>query len=109
MKQTTTHYDPRTYQSAKKVQDYVRGEEPVYVPSYSNQQSAAAQASPPQHGQIPLPPEITVTDAGTGQPTKVEMPLGDNPTPVVQNDFTPVRTAEQRRFSAPHIEWEPTR
>ncbi|KIV77367.1 hypothetical protein, variant 1 [Exophiala sideris] len=107
--QETTKYDTRTYNSAKKVQDYVRGEEPLYVPSYSNQQSAPGHPSPPQHGQIPLPPQITVTDAGSGQPTQVEMPLGDSATPVVKNDFIPVPTLEQRRFSAPHTEWDPTR
>ncbi|KAI1622932.1 glycogenin glucosyltransferase [Exophiala viscosa] len=63
--QETTHYNTRTQQSSKKVQD--------------------------------------------GQPTNVEMPLGDSSTPVGQNDFTPVSTVEQRRFSAPHIEWDPTR
>lgn len=90
------------------MQDYVRGEEPVYVASYSGQQSAAG-PSPPQHGQIPLPRAITVTGPGSSQPATVELPLGDSITPVFQGDFTPVPTVEQRRFSAPHVDWEPSR
>ncbi|KAK7894377.1 glycogenin glucosyltransferase [Exophiala xenobiotica] len=105
-RQTITHYDPRTYASAKKVQDYVHGEQPIYAPSYS---SHAATGSPAQHGQIPLPSEITIPGSASGHPVKVEMPLGDAPTPAMRSDFAPVSTTQQRRFSAPHVEWEPMR
>ncbi|KAK6365675.1 hypothetical protein, variant 1 [Exophiala oligosperma] len=103
---TVTHYDTQTYTSTKKVQDYVRGEEPLYVPSYSSQQQ---QVPSPQQGQIPLPPEITIPGSNSHQTVKVEMPLGDAPTPAMRSDFAPIATAEQRRFSAPHVEWEPSR
>lgn len=105
-----TYYDSRTYASTKKVQDYVRGEEPMYVVDQSSQPQHLP--SPPHQGQIPLPPAITITDTGSGQtPTHhtVELPFGDAPTPVAPHHFAPVPTVEQRRFSAPHVEWEPAR
>ncbi|EXJ83870.1 hypothetical protein A1O1_07498 [Capronia coronata CBS 617.96] len=98
---TITRYDGRTYDSRKKVQDYVRGEEPLYV--------AQQQPSPPHQGQIPLPPQITISQSGSNKPASVELPLGDAPTPTVQGDFHPTPTVEQRRFSAPHVDWQPTR
>ncbi|KAL6243270.1 glycogenin glucosyltransferase [Rhinocladiella similis] len=101
-----TQYDTQTYTSTKKVQDYVRGEEPLYVPNYSSQPQ---QAPSPQQGQIPLPSEITIPGSDSHQAVKVEMPLGDAPTPAMRSDFAPVATVEQRRFSAPHVEWEPSR
>ena len=39
----------------------------------------------------------------------VELPFGDAPTPQAPQDFRPVPTAEQRRFSAPQAEWDPAR
>ncbi|RVX68260.1 hypothetical protein B0A52_07263 [Exophiala mesophila] len=108
-----TYYDSRTYASTKKVQDYVRGEEPLYVVDQSGQtQHHEPSPSPNHQGQIPLPPQITITDTGSGQaPTHhiVELPFGDAPTPVAPHHFAPVPTVEQRRFSAPHVEWEPAR
>ncbi|KIW51639.1 hypothetical protein, variant 1 [Exophiala xenobiotica] len=112
---TVTHYDPRTYASAKKVQDYVHGEEPIYAPSYSSQpiigstQALQGAGSPTQQGQIPLPSEITIPGSESSHPVEVEMPLGDAPPPAMRSDFAPVSTTEQRRFSAPHVEWEPMR
>ncbi|KIX09937.1 uncharacterized protein Z518_01018 [Rhinocladiella mackenziei CBS 650.93] len=114
-----TYYDTRTYQSTKRVQDYVRGEEPLYVASYPSQESATAptpvppprqEPSPPQQGQIPPPPsEMTMSDLEQNKPTTVELPLGDVPTPTAQGDSHPVPTVEPGQFSAPHIEWEPAR
>jgi len=116
--QEVAYYPPRPYQAQPpqrtKVQEYVRGEEPLYIASHPSQSAPAAQRppSPPQQGQIPLPPEITVTDPTQGHlqaAQTVELPLGDAPTPVAQQDFTPLPTVEQRRFSAPHVDWEPAR
>ncbi|KAK5046214.1 hypothetical protein LTR84_008357 [Exophiala bonariae] len=109
-----SYYNPQTYESRTKVQDFVRGEEPLYVSSLPSQPAPPDQRvpSPPQQGQIPLPPEIVITDPSQGhlQPAQtVELPLGDAPTPVVRQDFTPVPTVQQRRFSAPHVDWEPAR
>ncbi|KIW97301.1 uncharacterized protein Z519_02693 [Cladophialophora bantiana CBS 173.52] len=173
---TVTYYDAQTFDSTKKVQDYVRGEEPLYVVGYSSQHPAAGPAPQPQHeyhyppeqhyhqehrphddghqhwlqpqhehqhthqqyqdqkqpyhghhqqeqhhhreghqyppsehtGQIPQPPEIQV-HSQSGQTTSTELPLGDAPTPKATSDFRPVPTVEQRRFSAPHVEWDPAR
>lgn len=112
--QEVSYYHPQSYESQTKVQDYVRGEEPLYIPSQHSQPAPISHQhpSPPQQGQIPLPPEITVTDPSQShlQPAQtVELPLGDAPTPVAQQHFTPVPTVEQRRFSAPHVDWEPAR
>lgn len=118
-----TYYDPQTYKSTRSVQDYVRGEEPLYAVNYSGQEAAPPQhehhgeqqhhgqhqTSPSNQGQIPLPPEITVTDPESNQQVTVELPLGDAPTPRAPSDFRPVPTVEQRRFSAPHADWDPAR
>ncbi|KIX96851.1 uncharacterized protein Z520_07571 [Fonsecaea multimorphosa CBS 102226] len=152
---TATYYDAQTFDSSKKVQDYVRGEEPLYVVGYSSGQSGPGPIPQPQHeyhhpseqhhqhphhhghqqgqqhhheqhqqeqhnqhhhpaasehtGQIPLPPEIQLSHSQSGQTTSVELPLGDAPTPKAPSDFHPVPTVEQRRFSAPHAEWDPAR
>ncbi|OAP61227.1 hypothetical protein AYL99_03428 [Fonsecaea erecta] len=153
---TVTYYDAQTFDSSKKVQDYVRGEEPLYVVGYSSSQPGSGPVPQPQHqyhhpsephqyqepqhprhnenqqgqqhhqeqqhhhhhhhypaseqtGQIPLPPEIQVSHPQTGHTTSVELPLGDAPTPKAPSDFHPVPTVEQRRFSAPHAEWDPAR
>ncbi|EHY57073.1 glycogenin glucosyltransferase [Exophiala dermatitidis] len=113
-RKTTTRYDTRNYRSKKTVQDYVRGEEPLYVADWSHQGSAAGQGSQPQpssshQGQVPLPPEITISHSDSHQTTTMELPLGDAPTPTGRNDFNPTPTVEQRRFSAPQAEWQPTR
>ncbi|EXJ79903.1 hypothetical protein A1O3_08188 [Capronia epimyces CBS 606.96] len=97
-----THHDSRTYRSTKKVQDYVRGEEPFYIADWSRQESGSnphQQPSPPHQEQLPLPPHTEVSQSGSNQPVSVELPHRDAPTP----------TVEQRRFSAPHVGWEPTR
>ncbi|KIW27380.1 hypothetical protein, variant 1 [Cladophialophora immunda] len=150
---TVTYYDAQTFDSSKKVQDYVRGEEPLYVVGYSSHQPAPGPGPQPQQeyhrpseqhhheyqqgqqhqqhhhyqeqhhhqdqqhhhpasehtGQMPLPPEIQVHHSQPGQTTSVELPLGDAPTPKAASDFHPVPTVEQRRFSAPHAEWDPAR
>ncbi|KIW76054.1 hypothetical protein Z517_10799 [Fonsecaea pedrosoi CBS 271.37] len=155
---TVTYYDAQTFDSSKKVQDYVRGEEPLYVVGYSSQQPGPGPVSQPQHqyhyhpeqhhheqqqgqqhqydhhyqqqeqhqqhqhhehqhhhptsentGQIPLPPQIQVSQPASGHTTSIELPLGDAPTPKAASDFHPVPTVEQRRFSAPHAEWDPAR
>lgn len=111
--QQVSYYDTRTYESTKKVQDYVRGEEPLYIASHPSQHSQPQrQPSPPQQGQIPLPPQMTVTGSTSNPdsgPQTIELPFGDAPTPVGPQHFAPVPTVEQRRFSAPHTDWEPAR
>ncbi|KAJ9611543.1 glycogenin glucosyltransferase [Cladophialophora chaetospira] len=108
------YYDAKSFGNKRTVQDYVRGEEALYVVDHPPQQQAPAeqyhhQEPSEQSGQIPLPPEIHVHDTHSGQSTKVELPLGDAPTPNAPQDFHPVPTAQQRRFSAPHAEWDPAR
>lgn len=89
----------------KRVQDYVRGEETIFLPDY---------ARGPQPQQQTHAPSVVIHPP-TGQPPEqpqAEAPLGDAPSPaqqVAQEDFKPTPTVEQRRFSAPHVEWEPAR
>lgn len=102
----------------KKVQDYVRGEETRYEPSYSSAPSQPQQASqssyfgyqqPPPQAQPP--PGIHVTSP-QGDSAPMERPFGDQPgldEKIQQEGFKPTSTQEQRRWSAPHAEWEPAR
>jgi hypothetical protein len=113
------YYDAKDFSSRKTVQDYVRGEEPLYAVNYpplSNQQASHQheqhhdhQSTSEQTGQIPLPPQIQVHNNETNEISKVELPMGDAPTPKAAQDFQPVPTVEQRRFSAPHTDWDPAR
>lgn len=59
---------------------------------------------PPRIEVEPPPPE--------GSATSIEQPMGDQPElveEVQKEDFNPIPTVEQRRFSAPHTEWDPSR
>jgi len=93
-------------QPRKRVQDYVRGEETRYEPSYSSATSQPQQLShydyqqPPQQAQPP--PGIHVTSP-QGNLTSRENPSGD------QSGLEERVEQDRRRFSAPHAEWEPTR
>lgn len=111
--QKTTFYSSPSIGAPKTVQDYVHGEEPVYAPGYDAvQQQQSQDASESQ--QAPTP-NIVVNVPSTephDHNVALEQPMGDAPTPaeqVIQEDFKPTPTAQQRRFSAPHVEWEPAR
>jgi hypothetical protein len=57
------------------------------------------------------PPKIEVHPDEVVPPS-VEQPMGDQPERVEEiqhEDFKPTPTVEQRRFSAPHSEWDPAR
>lgn len=80
----------------RKVQDYVRGEETMYE---ANQQSQP-------------PPGIHVTAPHDDHASSMERPMGDQPglaERIEQGTYKAISTQEQRRWSAPHTEWEPTR
>lgn len=112
--QSTAYYSGRSLTAPKKVQDYVFGEQHNIVPEQSN-----VGPPPPPHQfqqQAPSgqPPSIFIQpppETGLGEPA-VEQPMGDEPDATeraAENDFTPTSTVEQRKFSAPHIEWEPAK
>lgn len=81
----------------------------MYLPGYSQSQPLSDQTAPSSG---PPPPPIHVDRSQEVRSQTLEQPLGDQPTleePVLQQEFKPIPTAEVRRFSAPHVEWEPTR
>ena len=96
------------YQPQKKVQDYVRGEETKYEPVQERRASSGYQITQPKPQTAPgihpyAPPEDSAA---------MERPFGDQPTldeRIGQNTYHPTPTQEQRRFSAPYADWEPTR
>lgn len=97
--QKTAYYSGQYQERPKTVQDYVKGEETVYLPGYSQAQPQAA-------------PTINVEEPQEAPPTTIEQPMGDQPDTaeqVHQEAFEPAPTVEQRRFSAPHVEWDPAR
>lgn len=103
-------------QSQRKVQDYVRGEETIYEPNYQSQPqptqrrgSSGYQITQP-HPQPP--PGIHMTAPQDDHASSMERPMGDQPglaERIEQESYQPTSTQEQRRWSAPHTEWEPTR
>ena len=85
--QSSAYYSGQSIKAPQIVQSHVKGEESNYVPGYSS-------AHPPV---IPPP---------------VEEPMGDTSSPgekAAQDEIEPAPTVEQRRFSAPHSDWEPSR
>ena len=97
--QKTAYYSGQFQERPKSVQDYVKGEETVYLPGYS-------QAQPQE------PPEIVIEEPKEAPATATERPMGDQPDTneqVHQESFEPTPTVEQRRFSAPHVEWDPAK
>jgi glycogenin len=113
--QSTTYNVGLSTTATKKVQDYVQGEQIYFVSSNSdvgppiqNQfQSSQSQANPGPSIVIQPPPETSHGDPA------MEQPMSDEPdaTEMAADDsnFNPTPTAEQRKFSAPHIDWEPAR
>jgi hypothetical protein len=95
----------------------VKGEETIYLPGYS---AAQPQSTPVVHFERPGEQLVPTTEsapttelAPATEPAPVtEQPMGDQPTrteQVLKGDFVPIPTVEVRRFSAPHVEWEPSR
>ncbi|KAK5082991.1 glycogenin glucosyltransferase [Lithohypha guttulata] len=100
-------------QPQKKVQDYVRGEETPHQPAYQ----LTGHASEPRssHGyQITQPhpqsvPGIHITAPEHNQ-AAMERPFGDQPAleeRIDRQETKPMSTQEQRRWSAPHTDWQP--
>ncbi|KIW71036.1 hypothetical protein, variant 1 [Phialophora macrospora] len=82
--------------------------EPHHQPQQHTHPESHHQQSPSD--QMSLPPETHVHHEQPQHPSStVELPLGDAPTPQGPQDFHPVPTIEQRRFSAPHTDWDPAR
>ena len=97
--QKTAYYSGQYQERPKSVQDYVKGEETVYLPVYSQTQPQDTPAIP-----IDEPQEVPTV--------ATEQPMGDQPDTseqVHQQAFQPIPTVEQRKFSAPHVEWDPAR
>lgn len=111
---------PQFVQPQKRVQDYVRGEETRYEPQsqpqpYQQQEQRPRRSSNSGYSITqprPQPPpgiHYTAPQADSGAQ---ERPFGDQPSldeRIEHENYQPTRTAEQRRWSAPHSEWEPTR
>lgn len=119
--QTAAYYSGQSLTASKKVQDYVKGEEAHFVPGYSSYQPPQPeqqhlqqqQQEPPSEQQNQAPPIFVEppSDSGKSQPHS-EQPMGDAPSPAErasENDIKPTPTVHQRRFSAPHVEWEPAK
>ena len=105
-------------QPQRKVQDYVRGEETIYEPEHQPQSQPQPEQRRGSFGyQITqprpqAPPGIHVTAPQDDHASAMERPMGDQPDlaeRVGQENYQPTSTQEQRRWSAPYAEWEPTR
>ena len=87
--QTTAYASSQSKMGPKRVQDYVKGEETIYLPAQT--------------------PPVVVQPPSEQPRIKTEKPMGDAPSlaeRVNNNNFKPTPTAQQRRFS---IDWDPTR
>jgi hypothetical protein len=114
-------YFPGKYQEApKKVQDYVSGEETLYLPAY---QAPGYYSSHPTDSQASLATSGYQPASGATAPA-IEEAIGDQPSveeQIQKHEYTPMPTVHQRklsepqtstrqrRFSAPRAEWEPAR
>lgn len=102
----------------RNVQDYVRGEETRY------ESQPQAQPQPEERPRRlsnsgysiteprPQPPPGIHYNAQQADSGAQERPFGDQPSleeRIEQENYQPTRTIEQRRWSAPHSEWEPAR
>lgn len=107
---------PQFIQPQKTVQDYVRGEETRHEPQSQHQDDQRPRRSSNSGYSItqprPQPPPGIHYMAQSADSGAQERPFGDQPSleeRIEQENYQPIRTAEQRRFSAPHSEWEPAR
>jgi glycogenin len=81
--------------ATRTVPQRVAGEQYLYQPTYPSMQ-------PPATSVAEAEPEVTTTEA----------PMGDQLEPiekVTKEDFEPTPTVQQRKFSAPQAEWDPSR
>ena len=95
--QTTAYISGQSMSTSRVVQQHVKGEASTADYGYSS----AAPA-------IPSMLQIQEPEASAS----TEQPLLDKQDPaegIIQGDLLPVRTAEQRRFSAPQVQWDPAR
>jgi glycogenin len=103
--QSSAYFSGQSIKPSRKVQDYVHGEETRYEPGYSSAQSQSAT------GQQSAP-SIVLHRPSDGEPPAMETPMGDAPSPAERTtdaDFTPTPTVQQRKFSAPEVDWHPAR
>jgi glycogenin len=103
--QSAAYYSGQSLTAPKKVQDYVHGENTRFAPGYSS-------SEPQQQPRHQSPPSIVVQPPASTEQPSTEAPMGDAPDAsekVAENDFTPTPTVQQRKFSAPHVEWEPAK
>lgn len=98
--QTTAYVAGTQKPATKRVQDYVRGEETIYLPDIARSQQKSAGQVPPIVMDPPREP--------FSEPPQAEVSMADARSPA-QESITPTPTVEQRRFSAPYVDWEPTR
>lgn len=102
--QTTAYHSGRSQSATQKVQEYVRGEEARFPPGYSSSQ--------PQPSSQQSTPTIVVHGASASETSAMETPMGDAPSPAertANEGYKPTPTAQQRKFSAPQIDWRPER
>lgn len=99
----TSYYSGQALDAPRTVQDYVTGEKTTSYLGYSSSYP------PPQPEQ---PPALTIQPPPEASFTTIEPDMGDQPERIeemVKQDFQPTSTVEQRRFSAPQIEWDASR
>lgn len=95
--QTTAYISGQSKPTSREVQQHVKGE--VSTTDYGYSSAASA---------IPSIPQIREPEA----PASTEQPImdrQDTAESIIQGDVIPVRTVEQRRFSAPQVHWDPAR
>ena len=107
----TTAGSSQFTQPRKRVQDYVRGEETMYDPAQSERRRGSSGYQITQPHPEP-PPGIHVHAPRDDHASSMERPMGDQPglaERIEEGGYKPTSTQEQRRWSAPQSEWEPTR
>jgi hypothetical protein len=100
----TSYYSGQSLDAPRTVQSYVTGEKTTSYLGYSSSSPSSQPQQQPPSINIQPPPESSVTTT--------EAAMGDQPEPVEQidnQDFEPTPTTEQRRFSAPRMEWDALR
>lgn len=106
---STAYYSGQSVGKPNKVQDYVTGEETRFAPGYS---SAEPQTSGAGNDLQQPTPEIVVHRPSDAHQPAVEAPMGDAPSPAertADSNFVPTPTVQQRKFSAPQVDWRPER
>lgn len=81
------------------MQDYVKGEETLYLPGYSQ-------------GQPQEPPTIAIKEPQEAPPVATEQPIHDQPDTAKQLYEEAVKslpTVDRKKFSAPQVNWDPAR